>query len=152
MRGLGRGRNHGQGRGRGGRNDQKPAKLTDAELAAKPGGKQGDKWNGVDISNLKASFVTPVFNKFPPWLRVKISKAKNGTDFSRYASSTTSQQSTDNSDLKTELAQLRAIMQAQAAIVASPTGSQVTAQTFNQIDDTFIATQQSAGTRFCAGA
>lgn len=145
-RGRGRGRGGRSGRGRGRSSDRK--NYSDAELAAKPGGRPGDKWNETDISNLKASYPPNVFNTFPGWLKVKISKAKAGTDFSRHVSSASTTTS-DMASVQSEIAQLRAVMQASAAHAELPPPP----QNLSPPDgDSTVATQSSAGTRFGQGA
>lgn len=147
-RGRGRGGRTGRSRTRGRGRDSDKRNFTDAELAAKPGGRPGDTYNNVDISNLKASYAPSVFNSFPGWLKVKISKAKAGTDFSRVVSST-STATNDMASVQSEIAQLRAVMQASVA----PNDLPPPPQNIQPPDSSStIASQASAGTRFGQGA
>lgn len=147
-RGRGRGRGTGRGKGKGRGQSSNRRNFTDAELAAKPGGRPGDKWNDVDISNLKASYAPSDFNSFPSWLKVKISKAKAGTDFSRHVNSATTSTG-DLASVQSEIAQLRAVMQASVA----PTDLPPPPQNIPAPDgDSTVATQSTAGTRFGQGA
>ena len=140
-RGGGRGRG-GRGRGQGRANR---GMMTDEDLAAKPGGKPGDTWNNIDISDLKKSYPPNVFNNFPAWLKVKISKAKSGTDFNRFINSTSTSNNDDISTVRSEIAQLRAIMQASTAYNEN---QNIPSAVSNENDNSTINTNASAGIRF----
>jgi hypothetical protein len=66
--GRGGGRGRGMGRGRG---DNKTSTFP-----ANLGGKPGDKWKGVDISDLTKQYPEAVFRSFPGPLKKKIHEAK----------------------------------------------------------------------------
>lgn len=138
----GRGRGYDRGSGRG-------HILTDADLASKHGGRSGDKWYGEDISNLRASFAPSVFNKFQGWLIAKISKPKKGTDFSRLG--TSENYNVDTASVHTELAQIRAVMQASVDNHQLPPIPLATATSVPS-DNSIVATQNSTGVHFGSGS
>ena len=122
--------------------------LTDAELAAKPGGNPGDKWNDTDISDLRGNYPPNTFNSFPGWLKAKILKSKRGTDFAQYHNNDSPSQRnvSDTSSVQSEVAQLRAIIQASMVNMPMPPPPQST-----NIVPPSDSTISTAGTRFGRG-
>ena len=78
------------------------------------GGRPGDTWNGVDISNLSKHFPGHQFAKFPWKLKQKIYAAKNNVNKKRSINeiSTDDNSSTASTLTEAEVAQFRAVMQA----------------------------------------
>ena len=112
-RGRGRGRNNsgGRGQGRGGRTHQ----SKQASLPANLGGNTGNTRNGIYISDLTRYFPRAQFISFTPELRTRIHHSKMTTT-KRLASQVDVSDMqlgfSDVSDLRSGLAETRAVMQA----------------------------------------